>query len=117
MMVMGCAFSCLEPILAVVTALDYKSPFHLTSKVREFVGAALKKRLSAPTDKKRVRLWSRRLKDGGYLLLRNTAILLFITPGNAVSSTNFEVSKKLQSSVGLSLFHIRSKFLLWGTCI
>ena len=53
MMVMGCAFSCLEPILAVVTALDYKSPFHLTSKVRVFVGAALKKRLSAPTDKKK----------------------------------------------------------------
>ena len=34
MMVMGCAFSCLDPVLSVVTALDYKSPFHISGKVK-----------------------------------------------------------------------------------
>ncbi len=32
MMVMGCAFSCLDPVLSVVTALDYKTPFYITNK-------------------------------------------------------------------------------------
>ena len=30
MMILGCVFSCLDPILTVVAALEYKSPFFIT---------------------------------------------------------------------------------------
>lgn len=35
LMVLGCVFSCLDPVLTVVAALEYKSPFYITK-----VGAA-----------------------------------------------------------------------------
>ena len=33
MMVLGCAFSCIDPILTVIAALEYKSPFFITKVV------------------------------------------------------------------------------------
>jgi len=38
MMILGCIFSCVDPILTIVAALEYKSPFYLTSN-RESVKA------------------------------------------------------------------------------
>ena len=39
MMVLGAVFSCLDPILSVVSCLEYKSPFTVTSKTREQMAA------------------------------------------------------------------------------
>ena len=39
MMILGAGFSCLDPILSVVTALEHKSPFVVTSKARELAAA------------------------------------------------------------------------------
>jgi len=35
MMILGAAFSCIDPILSVVTYLEYKSPFVATGKIKE----------------------------------------------------------------------------------
>ena len=39
MMILGAGFSCLDPILSVVTALEHKSPFVVTNKSRELAEA------------------------------------------------------------------------------
>lgn len=39
MMILGAAFSCLDPILSVVTYLEYKSPFVTSSKMTELTGS------------------------------------------------------------------------------
>ena len=47
MMILGAGFSCLDPILSVVTSLEHKSPFVVTSKSRELAVAV--DRLSGET--------------------------------------------------------------------
>ena len=37
MMILGAAFSCIDPILSVVTYLEYKSPFVATGKIKDSV--------------------------------------------------------------------------------
>lgn len=39
MLVLGCVFSCLDPVLSVVSCLEYKSPFIVTSKTRDQMAA------------------------------------------------------------------------------
>ena len=39
MMVLGAVFSCLDPVLSVVSCLEYKSPFIVTNKTRELMAA------------------------------------------------------------------------------
>ena len=39
MMILGAGFSCLDPVLSVVTSLEHKSPFVVTSKSRELAAA------------------------------------------------------------------------------
>ena len=107
MMVLGSAFCCLDPVLSVVTSLDNKSPFLVTSKTKE-LGQAVDRLATATVSDhlavaNAVAVWDSLSSKGGQA--RDTGVMEFCHQ-NFLSQRVLRSMVRMKYQYGLELYKL-----------